>query len=277
MRPRTLSQLNSRLVPATIALAVAVAATSCAGNPDPGASNEPDPTASSTAPSSESVESAAATPSSSPAESASPKPAKVNCKKDKCIALTYDDGPSEYTPKLLKTLAKYDAKATFFLIGPSATALSDVVEDQVAQGMEIGNHTTQHKALSQIPSAQVKTELSNTQKRIHKITGEYPTVMRPPYGARSNSVDKIAGKQGLAVINWDTSPVDWENKSSTKVADIVIREASRNQIVLMHDTHPWTVKAAPRIYQELSKQGYKFVTVSELLGKPKPGKLYPTN
>lgn len=264
-----------KIAPLVTGLAMAAAVSACSAqspNPESGSSSAPPATSAPSA-------SAASEPSSpSPAaESPSPEPAKVNCKKAKCIALTYDDGPSTHTPKLLKTMAKYDAKATFFLIGPSATEYPDVVEDLVDQGMEIGNHTSRHKALTQISSAQVNTELSDTQKRIHKITGEYPTVMRPPYGSRSNSVDKIAGKQGMAVINWDTSPVDWEKKPAAKVADIVIREASRNQIVLMHDTHKWTVDAAPRIYKELSKKGYTFVTVTELLGKPKPGKLYPTN
>lgn len=266
-----------KLAPLAAAIALTVSVSACSAQ-SPSADASGSATSTASAPAADSPSASAVERSPSPAaESASPKPEKTDCKKDKCIALTYDDGPSTYTPKLLKTMAKYDAHATFFLIGPSATEYPDTVRDMVDQGMEIGNHTRRHKALTQISSAQVKTELSDTQKRIHKITGEYPTVMRPPYGSRSNSVDKIAGKQGLAVINWDTSPVDWEKKPAKKVADIVIREASRNQIVLMHDTHPWTVAAAPRIYKELSKKGYKFVTVSELLSKPKPGKLYPTN
>ena len=261
-----------RLSPLLAALALTAAACS-AQSPGADASRSSAPSAS--APS---ASQAPASPATTPtAESATPEPKQVDCKKDKCVALTYDDGPSEHTPKLLKTMAKYDARATFFLIGPSATEYPEVVKELVDQGMEIGNHTSNHKALTKISSARVKTELSDTQKRIHKITGEYPTVMRPPYGSRSNSVDKVAGRQGLAVINWDTSPVDWEQKPASKVADIVIREASRNQIVLMHDTHEWTVDAAPRIYRELSKKGYTFVTVSEVIGTPKPGKLYPTN
>ena len=263
-----------KLSPLLAALALTAGASACSAQ-SPGADASRSSAPSASAPS---ASQAPASPAASPTtESAAPEPKKVDCKKDKCIALTYDDGPSEHTPQLLKTMAKYDAKATFFLIGPSASEYPEVVEDLVDQGMEIANHTTNHKVLSQISSAQVKTELSDTQKRIHKITGEYPTLMRPPYAARSNSVDKIAGKQGLSVVTWDTSPIDWENESAKKVADIVIREASRNQIVLMHDTHKWTVDAAPRIYKELSKQGYTFVTVSEVIGKPKPGKLYPTN
>ncbi len=266
-----------RITPLLAAIAMAASVSACSAQSP---SADADPTDSPAPPAASAPVSSAVEGSPTPATASAtptPTPEKVDCKREKCIALTYDDGPSEYTPKLLKTMAKYDARATFFLIGPSASAMPEVVKDEVAQGMEIGNHTRRHPALTQISSAQVKTELSDTQKRIHKITGQYPTLMRPPYGSRSTSVDKIAGKQGLAVINWDTSPLDWEKKPAKKVADIVIREASRNQIVLLHDTHPWTVDAAPRIYQQLTKKGYTFVTVSELLGKPKPGKLYPTN
>lgn len=199
----------------------------------------------------------------------------VDCRQVKCIALTYDDGPSAHTAALLDTMARYHAHATFFLIGRSATAEPALVRREQKMSMEIGNHTTDHPGLDTLGEAAVRYQLSDTQHRIEAITHTRPTLMRPPYGAWSRTSNKICRSLGLSVITWDTSPADWENHQASRIAQIVLSQAKPNQIVLMHDTHPWTVAAAPTIMKELSKRGYHMVTVGTLLGHTDAGAVYP--
>ena len=99
--------------------------------------------------------------------------------------------------------------------------------------------------------------------------------MRPPYAARNKTTDQISGELGLAVVVWDSSPVDWENKDAATITRLTVSGAQPGAIVLMHDTHTWTVDAVPEIITQLRGQGYTFVTVSQLLGQATPGEVYP--
>ncbi len=99
--------------------------------------------------------------------------------------------------------------------------------------------------------------------------------MRPPYGAIDKGVDKAAKKLGVAEILWDIDTLDWSSRNPSKIKRKVLRGAGRNRIVLMHDIHRTTIAAQAGIIKGLKKRGYTLVTVSELLGKPKPGKRYP--
>jgi peptidoglycan/xylan/chitin deacetylase (PgdA/CDA1 family) len=101
--------------------------------------------------------------------------------------------------------------------------------------------------------------------------------MRPPYAARNATTDEISGQLGLAVVTWDSSPVDWENKDASTIHALTVQGASPGAIILMHDTHQWTVDAAAPIIADLKAQGYTFVTVSQLLGATTPGQLYPSH
>jgi peptidoglycan/xylan/chitin deacetylase (PgdA/CDA1 family) len=131
----------------------------------------------------------------------------------KCIALTYDDGPDPTTtPQLLDVLGRENVTATMFLIGKNAQAHPELVIRERDLGLQIGNHTMTHPTLSKQPAEVVTDELTQTQTVLSTITGVTPTVMRPPYAARNATTDEISGQLGLAVVTWDSSPVDWENK-----------------------------------------------------------------
>lgn len=282
-------------------LTVGLALTACAGAPE---SAEPSPSVSSpaspTTPANTPSPSTAApqTPASTPEPTVEqqttapttqpntvpppePKPAQprgsVDCSVSKCVALTYDDGPSNLTPKLLDTLSAKDATATFFLIGQNVVNLPQVVKRTHDLGFEIGNHSWTHPELTKVSVEQLNSELSRTSAAITQITGEPVTLMRPPYGAFNQTVLNAAAQQGLTVVHWTNSPEDWraDRRTPEQIADITLQRVTPGSIILMHDIHTWTVDAAPMIIDGLRAQGYEFVTVSELAGPVQPGELLP--
>lgn len=216
-------------------------------------------------------------PSSTPRPTAEAPRPEVDCAKAKCIALTYDDGPSPLTPKLLKAFTSRKATATLFMLGNAAETYPQIVKQAQTQGFEIASHTYDHKAISDLPDAKVAWELSRTNAVLQKLTGRKPTLVRPPYAARTSRTDKIAGAHGLAVVVWNNSPEDWVAGHDTAaiITKLTLQRASRNSILLMHDIHPWTVDAAAPSIDALQKQGYTLVTVTQLLGPTKAGTLYP--
>lgn len=216
-----------------------------------------------------------ATTPSSAASSAPSGPPPVDCAVAKCIALTFDDGPSQYTPKLLDTFEANDSRATLFMLGKAASLHPQIVRRAYDQGFEIANHTTDHKMLNSISADQVEFQISDTQKRLYEITGVYPNLLRPPYAGRNKTSDAISGKNGLAVIIWTDSPSDWINKNTETVTKLTLERARPGIIMLFHDTKEWTVNAMTTVVPKLKEQGYSLVTVTQLLGKTEPGKVYP--
>ncbi|GAA1540574.1 hypothetical protein GCM10009678_23710 [Actinomadura kijaniata] len=204
-----------------------------------------------------------------------PRPRKTDCKKAKCVALTFDDGPMAPTAKLLDILARHQARATFFMVGRNVESRPDLLRRELAAGHELANHSYTHVDLGRSSAAKVHAELSRTQAAIKHATGVTPTLMRPPYGSTDGTVASVSRRLGLAQILWTVDPLDWKDRDSRQVEQRVLRATRPGHIVLLHDIHPSTVAAVPAILQRLSAKGYVFVTVSELYGRPlTPGKKY---
>lgn len=198
--------------------------------------------------------------------SAKPTPKPVDCRKVKCVALTFDDGPGPHTDKLLGYLAKYRARATFFVVGQN-TAMSGAVVRRTAQaGHEIGGHSWSHRDLTKLTAAQIEDDLRRTERAIQAAAGVTPKIVRPPYGAINSTVRK-ATKQPM--IMWSVDTEDWRYRNSSRVARVAVNSVKPGGIILFHDIHPTSVEAIPRVLKTLSERGYHFVTVSELFnGKP---------
>ena len=192
----------------------------------------------------------------------------------KCIALTFDDGPGIYTDKLLSYLQSYKAKATFFMIGPSAQRYPSIVKRVFDNGHQIGNHTWSHPSLPGLSPAQVQNEISSTNNILQGITGVKPTTLRPPYGATNAAVQRVVSNLGMSSILWSVDTRDWADRNSNIVCNRAISNARPGAIILMHDIHRTSVDAVPCILQNLSSQGYQFVTVDKLLGNLQPGSIY---
>ena len=181
---------------------------------------------------------------------------------DKVVALTFDDGPSKYTDQILDILKKYNACGTFFLIGNKVEFYSDTLRRMLEEGSEIGNHSYDHKLLTRLSKEAFQEEINKTQMAIKKVTGFTPTLFRPTYGGYNNTLKSYTD---LKFVLWDVDSRDWQVKSKEKILKNVLPNVKSGSIVLMHDNHEYSVNTLEDMIESLKKQGYKFVTVTELL------------
>ena len=177
------------------------------------------------------------------------------------IALTFDDGPGEYTNKLLDCLEEYDAKATFFMLGQKVEQYPEIAKRMKELGCELGNHSYSHPQLTSLSYDEISNQFEKTNKLLEEATGSPATVGRTPYGAQDEAVCTATG---LPCFMWSLDTEDWAKMDADADYDSVIGHVSDGEIVLMHDIHEPSVEAAIRIIPELINQGYKLVTVSEL-------------
>ena len=182
-------------------------------------------------------------------------------KNKKMVALTYDDGPSIYTPRVLTTLKKNDAVATFFVVGNRVPTYSDTVKKAYDMGCEIGNHTYEHKSLPRLSEAGVKEQMSRTDEAVKKVTGQTTVIMRPTGGATNENVKKWVGKPSII---WSIDTLDWKTRNADSTKRAVLNHVKDGEVVLMHDLYSATASASETIIPELVKRGYQLVTVSEL-------------
>jgi peptidoglycan/xylan/chitin deacetylase (PgdA/CDA1 family) len=196
-------------------------------------------------------------------------------------ALTFDDGPSCFTPHLLDLLNDYGIPATFFLVGGMAEKFPHIVRRIVAEGHEVGNHTWTHPNLRRISRERKLEEIVRTNELLISL-GAQPTCLRPPYGAFDDHTVEIADSLGLAVVLWSVDTKDWRRLPASYAAlrngrGSVYPQGKMRGIFLFHDTHKNTVEDLPRIVRELYEAGcHRFVTVSEYLDgllDPEPGML----
>ncbi len=182
---------------------------------------------------------------------------------DKVVALTFDDGPHYiYTDKLLKHIGQKKIVATFFVLGNRIEYNKDLLNQMVELGCEIGNHTLSHKNLTIISNNEIKNEIESVNNSIKSITGYDVRAVRPPYGRSNARVKNIINKP---IVLWSVDPEDWKYKDAAKVRDNVLSKVNNGSIILMHDIYQTSVDAAIMVIDELLEQGYKFVTVSQLL------------
>src|SRR6476619_6159865 len=147
----------------------------------------------------------------------------VDCSKEKCVALTFDDGPSPYTDRLLQILKDNDARSTFFLIGNKVAANPAGAKRVADAGMEVGNHTWEHPNMSTIPAEDIPSQLSKANDAITAATGRTANLFRPAGGLSNDAVRSEAGRQGMAEILWDVIPFDWINDSNTAATTYMLK------------------------------------------------------
>lgn len=187
----------------------------------------------------------------------------------KLIALTFDDGPGEQTPDLLAMLRRLDVRATFFVVGFKAEQNPSLVRAIQADGHEIENHTYSHTRLTTLNTAQVERELAKAAAVIRSITGGSPMYFRPPGGRADQHTKEAAAREGLTAVYWSVLNSAYEGARYQLLANNIISNASDGAIVLMHNGEPATTAALPKIVEALRSKGYKFATVSEIVGQSK--------
>lgn len=188
----------------------------------------------------------------------------IDCTKMKCIAITYDDGPdSPEGTKLLDDLKARNAVTTFCMVGNRVAANQAELKRVVDEKNEICNHSWDHADLTKLSESAVAAEIQNTNQAIFNASGLYPKVMRPPYGAIDS---RTAAQINMPLAMWSVDTLDWKDRNPDIVYQRAIAGAKPGAIILMHEIHDTTIQAAPRIIDELQRQGYVLVTISELFG-----------
>lgn len=181
----------------------------------------------------------------------------------KMVALTYDDGPGDAsTTRILNVLEKYNAKATFFVVGSRVDSYSYNLVRAHNLGCQIGNHTYSHINLPSYSDSSIRNEISKTDAVVKKYTGVTPTIARAPGGSTNQRARNAAGKP---FIQWSIDTRDWEHRNASRTISIIKNNVRDGSIILMHDIHAPTASASETIIPWLLDQGYQLVTVSELM------------
>ncbi len=181
------------------------------------------------------------------------------------LALTFDDGPSAHTDRLLDIFAEHGGKGTFFVVGNLIDSRKNTLKRIVAQGHEIGNHSWNHRQLTNLSDEEVKDQIMMTNAKIYDVSGVDCRIVRPPYGACNDSVRAVGKTLGVSFVNWSVDTLDWKTKNADAVYKEIMQDASDGAIILCHDLHKTTVDAMERVIPELIAKGYQLVTVSQLM------------
>ena len=195
---------------------------------------------------------------------------------EKLIAITYDDGPSQYTAQLLDGLKARGAKATFFIVGYQAQARPQIVRRAWMEGHQVANHTWDHPQLTKQSAAGVQSQVSRTAAMLTQAIGfQQSYMLRPPYGDYNQAVLSAAG---VPAVFWSMDTADYKTSDASVVCNQIVRAARDGGICCIHDTHYSTVVGSLQAIDILKQQGYQFVTVEELLYRrgvtPQNGVIY---
>ena len=181
-------------------------------------------------------------------------------RRDKTIALSFDDGPGPDTAELVASLMSHGAGATFFVIGRSVAARADLLRTMAVDGFEIGNHTQTHPRLSLLQSHEVERELRAAGEAIEAATGVAPRLVRPPFGDDAVRLSAIAAGLGLLPVLWTLSTHDYDGRSAAAIAETILTDVRPGSVVLMHDAGPAgerrreTVEAVAAILPQLDRR-----------------------
>jgi len=183
------------------------------------------------------------------------------------VSLTFDDGPNtEFTPRVLKLLNQYNAKATFFLIGKKAEKHPEVVQNILRQGHTIGNHTNSHtNDFGFFGTSKVINELQTANGIIEKISGYKMKLYRPAFGVTNPSIQVAVKQLKVSSIGWNVRSLDTTNRSEEAILKRITSKISKGDIILLHDTSSKTVEVLERLLLFLQVNNLKSVTVNQLL------------
>lgn len=179
------------------------------------------------------------------------------------VALTFDDGPNPIsTARILDTLEKNNAVATFFDLGSLIDTYPAIVQREERSGCEVESHTYDHKNLNILTPDQILSEINKTNDALMRVLGHKATLVRPPYG---NANKTVCSTVRYPLINWSVDTVDWKSRDASKIINEINKVGNLNgKIILMHSIYGSTADAVEKIVPELKSKGYQLVTVSQL-------------
>ncbi len=186
--------------------------------------------------------------------------------KEKVCALTFDAAWDDNdTDILIDILKKYNAPATFFMVGSWVEKYPDSVKKFFDAGHEIMNHSDTHPHIDSLSDVKIRQELKNCSDKIEAVTGVRPILFRGPYGEYNNAVIREATNQDMFTVQWNIDSLDWKNLSSDEIVKRVTNRIAPGSIILFHNGAKNTPDALPQILEKLSSAGYKFVKCSDLI------------
>ncbi|WP_040799324.1 polysaccharide deacetylase family protein [Nocardia higoensis] len=186
----------------------------------------------------------------------------------KVVALTLDDGPSDRAPDVLRVLDELDVTATFYLNGRDVDARPEHARAIMAAGHELGNHTYTHRRMVFVSPGAVREEVEKTDTALRGIGYQGPITFRPPYGKKLWSLPHYLADHDRTTVMWDVEPDSGVTATAETIAEQAVREAGPGSIILLHVMYgnaAESLAAVPQIVEDLRAQGYRFVTVSELM------------
>jgi peptidoglycan/xylan/chitin deacetylase (PgdA/CDA1 family) len=188
------------------------------------------------------------------------------------VALTFDDGPSPDTERILDVLREHEASAAFFMVGREVESLPGIAQRVLAEGHEVGNHSYSHPSYLYQRGSKTLDQIQRAQEAIAATIGVMPTLARPPYGVRSRAYFRATRALDLRTVQWDVAGFDWKRITPRQIADNVLRKAQPGSIILLHDgdsagknTRSNTVEALPLIIRGLRARGLRILPLSQLL------------
>ncbi|HEV3230531.1 MAG TPA: polysaccharide deacetylase family protein [Solirubrobacteraceae bacterium] len=189
------------------------------------------------------------------------------------VALTFDDGPSTFTPQILDILRREHAPATFFEIGGSARQYPDIAREVLATGLPIGDHTETHPPLASLTPSQQRAEVLGAAKSLQSYGAPYPRLFRPPYGSFNRVTLRLTHEHHMLMVLWTVDTRDFSQPGVKRIIYTVISGAKPGAIILMHDgggPRSQTVAALPHIIHDLRRRHYRLVTVPQLVLEDPP-------
>lgn len=185
---------------------------------------------------------------------------------EKKIAITFDAAwTNQDTDDLIKILEKHKATATFFIVGDWAEKFPESVKAFYDAGHTIANHSDTHKAFSKCSREEINNEIANCNQKLEKITGGKVTLLRAPSGDYTNQSLEVTESLGMYMIQWDNDSLDYTGLSVDEIVKRVVSRARNGSIVLFHNGVDNTAEALDNVLTELTKQGYSFVSVNDLI------------
>ena len=194
------------------------------------------------------------------------------------VALTFDDGPSQFTDPILDLLYEHGGRATFFVLGYRIGSRPETIIRMNNLGNEVANHSWGHAHLVRLDANGILWELNSAREAIEAVIGQSAPLLRPPFGSTNATVRQVAADLGYPIINWNLDTMDWRYRDPERIYNVIMDNVEDGSVILLHDIHGTTATAMERVIPRLVEEGFDLVTVSELLnyfyGELEPGKIY---
>jgi peptidoglycan/xylan/chitin deacetylase (PgdA/CDA1 family) len=181
------------------------------------------------------------------------------------VALTFDDGPHQFTtPRLIEILDELSVKGTFFIVGTQAVKFPDILEDLVSRGHTVANHSWSHRNITQLDHETLFEEIVYCSQAIEAITGVRPRFFRPPGGKWDSQALAVVQELGLTTVLWDVSGRDMVRRSPDGIAASVVKAARPGSVILLHGGMEWTMEALPLIVKGLREKGFLLASLDQM-------------